>query len=48
MSPEGNNKLALIGAGVFILAIIGAQITYIVRHGVHGRLWQPRGSRAKR
>ena len=36
MSPEGNNKLALIGAGIFVLAIIGAQITYVVRPGSRG------------
>ncbi len=36
MSPDGNNKLALVGAGIFILAIIGAQLTYIVRPGDRG------------
>ena len=36
MSPDGNNKLALIGAGIFILAIIGAQLTYVVRPGTRG------------
>ena len=36
MPPDGNNKLALIGAGIFILAIIGAQITYVVRPGTRG------------
>jgi len=36
MSPDGNNKLALVGAGIFILAIIGAQLTYIVRPGQRG------------
>ena len=36
MSPDGNNKLALVGAGIFVLAIIGAQLTYVVRPGQRG------------
>ncbi len=36
MTPDGNNKLALVGVAIFALAILGAQITYIVPPGHRG------------
>ena len=36
MSPDGNNKLALVGAAIFVLALIAAQTTYIVKPGTRG------------